>query len=98
RLDLPPFPTRRSSDLIAWCSWLILRVLSVRLLQPACLAQRIAQHVLDLGVEAAQLVVRPALGRRQDLGADAQLERLALGHGPGRSEEHTSELQSRENL
>src|SRR5690606_7064256 len=44
------------------------------------LAQRIAQHVLDLGVQAAQLVVGPALRRRDDLGIDAQRIGLLFGH------------------
>src|SRR5690606_29384902 len=49
-------------------------------LQPPGLAQRVAQHVLDLCVEAAQLIVGPALRRRQDLGVDAQRIGLLFGH------------------
>ncbi|KKD57506.1 hypothetical protein VM57_05400 [Stenotrophomonas maltophilia] len=40
--------------------------------QASCLAQGVAQYVFDLRVEAAQLVVSPALCRGQDLGIDAQ--------------------------
>src|SRR5690606_40598579 len=73
-LDLPSFPTRRSSDLFA------------------------------LG-EAGVAAVRAALvtNARQPVGVDGQTEQLVLvgferGGQLQRSEEHTSELQSRENL
>ena len=39
------------------------------------------QHVLDLPVEAAQLVVCPALQGVHDLAVDAQQEGLAIRHG-----------------
>src|SRR5690606_23892672 len=48
--------------------------------QPAGLAQRIAQHIFNLRIEAAQLVVRPPLHCRQDLGIDAQRIALLLRH------------------
>src|SRR5579884_2535494 len=41
-------------------------------LQAASLAQRLAQHVFDLRVDATQLVVGPTLHRVENLGRDAQ--------------------------
>src|SRR5690606_40323184 len=55
-------------------------VVSLGRLQPPGLAQRIAQNVFDLRVEAAQLVVGPALRRRQDVGIDAQRVGLLFGN------------------
>src|SRR5258706_3836511 len=52
------------------------------LLDPARVAQDAPQQELDLAVEAAQIVARPALQRGQNLGVDAQQERAALSHGP----------------
>src|SRR5690606_2182936 len=52
-----------------------------RFRQPARLAQRFAQDVLDLRVEAAQLVVGPALRRGEYVGVDAQRIGLLRAHG-----------------
>src|SRR5690606_1786399 len=76
--SLPPPGT--ASD----CSCLLLVVVCVRARQAPGLAQCVAQHVFDLGVEAAQLVVGPPLRRRQHVGTDAQRIGLALGHQPPR--------------
>ena len=47
--------------------------------QPTRLAQAPAQQEVDLCIQAAQIVVRPASQRRQDLRVEAQQERVALG-------------------
>ena len=44
-------------------------------------AQRLAQDELDLRVEAAQIIVRPALHRVEHGAVDPQEERLPLRHG-----------------
>ena len=49
-------------------------------LRAACLLDRFAQHELDLPVEAAQIVVRPALKGLQQSGIDAKQEWFAFGH------------------
>ena len=46
--------------------------------------QRVAQQEFDLRVEAAQLVIGPALCRSQDLGVDAQRIGFLFSHQPGR--------------
>src|SRR5690606_25277367 len=61
-----------------WCARL---VRFARLRQPAGLAQGIAQHVFDLCVEAAQLVVGPALRGGEHVGVDAQRVGLLRAHG-----------------
>ena len=48
--------------------------------QPAGPSQRIAQDELDLRVEAAQIVVRPALHRVEHGAVDPQEEGLPFGH------------------
>ena len=40
------------------------------------------QQELDLRVQAAQVVVGPALERVEDVAIDPQQERLPVGHGP----------------
>ena len=45
------------------------------------LPHRLAQQELDLPVEAAQVVLRPALDRVAEVAVDAQQERLPLRHG-----------------
>src|SRR5690606_41828961 len=86
RRPLPSFPTRRSSDLLP-----VLELAGLLVLQrPAVPGEELHQLALD---EAA---VRTD-GERADLAVehvDARRDRGTLG----RSEEHTSELQSRENL
>src|SRR5690625_6454566 len=69
---LPPFPTRRSSDLAA----------------------PLVQHFQSCSGPAQRAADREDIARA---GAAAQ-QRLAVGHHPVRSEEHTSELQSRGHL
>jgi hypothetical protein len=44
--------------------------------------ERPPQEELDLRVQAAQVVVRPALDRVQHRWVDPEQERLALGHAP----------------
>jgi len=44
------------------------------------LAHRFSQHVLDLPVDAAQLVGSPSFQVRPQLGIDAEQELFALGH------------------
>src|SRR5690606_39944390 len=82
--ELPPFPTRRSSDLD--------EVDGAR--SAGADARRL---LLDRELHAAAFVdLRRDLEARADLFALNRLERI---HGAVvRSEEHTSELQSRENL
>src|SRR5690606_18130426 len=55
----------------------------LRARQAPGLAQRVAQDVLDLRVEAAQLVVGPLLHGLQHFGADAQRVGLLRAHRPG---------------
>jgi hypothetical protein len=43
--------------------------------------QRTPQQELDLAVQAAQIVVCPALNGVENLAIDSQEERLAVGHG-----------------
>jgi hypothetical protein len=51
------------------------------LLRAACLLDRFTQDELDLPVEAAQIVVRPALERSQQGRVDTKQEGLSLSHG-----------------
>jgi hypothetical protein len=44
------------------------------------LLQRAPEQVLDLGVEAAEVVVRPALDRVQEVAVHTQEEGLPLSH------------------
>jgi hypothetical protein len=46
----------------------------------ACLLERAAQQELDLGIDAAQLVVGPALERRMERRVQPERECLALRH------------------
>ena len=48
--------------------------------QPPGLLRRAAQQELDLRVEAAQIVVRPALDGVQHRGVDPKEERFTIGH------------------
>src|SRR5690606_41258202 len=90
----PSFPTRRSSDLISG------NVLSLPLRPPAVLARAAAsldilsggRFELGLGAGAFWEGIVAMGGRRLTPGQSVQALREA------RSEEHTSELQSRENL
>src|SRR5690606_41414144 len=80
--DLHSFPTRRSSDL-------------------GCDAKTIFARAAEGNKQAAELVQRSAqvLARLiADTKAVMDCQRVVIGGSIGRSEEHTSELQSRENL
>src|SRR5690606_40146027 len=90
--DLPPFPTRRSSDL------------SGKVSGSFTLASASAQTALVL-TDAAGAQHRIELGTRAPGDVAFQVDPAKLGLPAGsyglsveRSEEHTSELQSRENL
>src|SRR5690606_40294274 len=87
-LYLHSFPTRRSSDLQR-CD-----------LRGAAPALRQVLVALEAGqrVEEGDDVVGVLLGRHAALLADALHDRVQRLPAPARSEEHTSELQSRENL
>jgi hypothetical protein len=60
-------------------SFLVLR--SSFLLQTARLSKRAAQEKFDLRVQAAQIVVRPALNGLEYLPVDPEQKRLPLSHG-----------------
>src|SRR5690606_41931724 len=87
RRDLHPFPTRRSSDLF------MIRQLAQALLHvgadPLCIADQIV--LLD----DPEVFERDSRRNRMATGGIAMAERA---DAVARSEEHTSELQSRENL
>src|SRR5690606_39493929 len=94
---LPPFPTRRSSDLAR-------RV--IRVGTSPGLDVSVVGGVLSVGGEAVGPVpetahptnVACAVGVLVALGVSPDADRLRALTEPERSEEHTSELQSRENL
>ena len=46
----------------------------------AYLPQSVAQHVLDLAIQGAQIVIRPALQRGQQSGIEPHEKRFALRH------------------
>src|SRR5439155_22518140 len=86
---LHPFPTRRSSDLTA--------ITSIALDHEAWLGHDLAA----IAMEKAGIVkpgVPLALGRLPDEAARVVVARGQVVPEPGRSEEHTSELQSRGQL
>ena len=60
---------------------LLRRILRAFFHFPSHLFQRTPQQELDLAVQAAQVVVCPALNGVEDLAVDSQEERLTLGHG-----------------
>src|SRR5690606_42010237 len=92
-----PFPTRRSSDLSSAAA-----ALDLRQAYEAALAHD-AQYAAARAAYTASLQ-NPVLARASllpQVGANAEIARLKTDRLPGvdiRSEEHTSELQSRENL
>src|SRR5690606_40462388 len=92
-LALRSFPTRRSSDL-APATAIVFFLLGLR--EPQRSSRRLlgqrkdGQHTAELGIAAEILV---GTDRAKTLGRSFETRRHA-----DRSEEHTSELQSRENL
>src|SRR5690606_41944377 len=90
---LPPFPTRRSSDLGAGA------VLGQHRDRDVVALERLLQR-MPQRTQAEHLVALPGIARQDAavLVADLLEQALADEHLDGRSEEHTSELQSRENL
>ncbi|HKP30762.1 MAG TPA: hypothetical protein VJU15_15225, partial [Gemmatimonadales bacterium] len=53
------------------------------LAQATCLQQALPEKVFDLSVQAAQLVVRPALERLMDRGIQAKEKRFPFSHRKG---------------
>src|SRR5690606_41557692 len=88
-LPLPPFPTRRSSDLLERPGRQPLRLLPLvgREHPLALLLQLAGERLLDLGGD-----------RQRGVRRAERLDRALEAERHLRSEEHTSELQSRENL
>src|SRR5690606_40157260 len=92
--DRPTFPTRRSSDLDDL--GLPHRQHGPHLRPAVSLVEIVpGGRAVEKGVVGATAEI--GLDRRLEL-AVAEREGLAFGTGDDRSEEHTSELQSRENL
>src|SRR5690606_41839406 len=89
--DLPAYPTRRSSDLTHTFS----------MVDPG-LGRRVAwfelPHVNDLPHRLHQPAKEGHIMTSTSLNGDNAPLTVMLVHGAFRSEEHTSELQSRENL
>src|SRR5690606_40743181 len=90
RRDLPPFPARRSSDL--WAAGSHQRAVA----SAAFLAEEIAPYTLTS--RAGETVVADDDGVRADTTPESLARLRGAFAATGRSEEHTSELQSRENL
>src|SRR3546814_13489760 len=65
---VPPLCT---ASVCSWFAFLLSCCGGIFLRQATGLAQRFTQHVFDLGVEAAQLVVRPALRGGEPVGVAA---------------------------
>src|SRR5690606_41193051 len=96
--NLHAFPTRRSSDLALWDSIVPaydLRPDEARMLADACREADIVQRLED-ELADAPLMVQGSQGQlvASPLVSELRQHRSVLA----RSEEHTSELQSRENL
>src|SRR5690606_41574367 len=94
--QLRSFPTRRSSDLSSTTPRESVSMLELRTLPPSA---RFAFRCRPEAVEKAEAAFALALPRAACRATTAG-DRAALWLGPDewRSEEHTSELQSRENL
>src|SRR5207247_4844246 len=86
----PPFPTRRSSDLLVEVARLGA--------QPGEIEQQLLHLVAGARVELVGPVVVDALEEPATGEGDRPRQRLAPRLPAGRSEEHTSELQSRVDL
>src|SRR5690606_41813715 len=89
----PSFPTRRSSDLLVIPS---VRRKPVRPARPWSLALALPLTLSALSTLSA--CGAPAVSSSDICGKARPLLTLVANSGPERSEEHTSELQSRENL
>src|SRR5690606_41899961 len=90
---LPSFPTRRSSDLLRETG-LVALVVAV-----APVPHQIDQHVATELHPVAERQARRLDARFGIVGVDVEDRNLEAAREPARrSEEHTSELQSRENL
>src|SRR3546814_16411105 len=73
------------ASVCSWFAFLLSCCGGVFLRQPAGLAQRVAQHVLDLRVEAAQLIVGPELPGGEHLDVAASRVGPIPAHGRFRS-------------
>src|SRR5437868_2695646 len=91
--DLPPFPTRRSSDLAQRLASELARF------PQTCMREDRLSLLESLGLDGEQAIANELRhGRRSLEEVQAGLERFRDGAGRHRSEEHTSELQSRFDL
>src|SRR5207244_12798757 len=92
------FPTRRSSDLVAAAKNIESVVQDVKAQLDFVLVDPAARDTVfgDPGLESRELVDR--LADRPDRVVAANLAQRLLAVGDGRSEEHTSELQSPDHL
>src|SRR5690606_41590857 len=89
---LRAFPTRRSSDLGDLGLGYVLRARAAE--QELVILRALPVHAQDADVAGVMVAAGVDAARYLDL----QLAQIVLQSGIGRSEEHTSELQSRENL
>src|SRR5690606_40274727 len=98
RPHLHSFPTRRSSDLVLSGTAFSYPARFRRFAPPQLLPDFSPEHPPVAAVLPGQAAMErlPALPRRMNHGQPA--EQQPTGPQPDRSEEHTSELQSRENL
>src|SRR5207302_9528098 len=96
-LHLHPFPTRRSSDLTARsCAWVTTRLSISMSFRPATFSSIARLASADFrGDESSKFSVRNRPAKPRSRSPLLHRRRNAAGL---RSEEHTSELQSRENL
>src|SRR5690606_40309023 len=88
-LHLPSFPTRRSSDLVGGHPHVVARRLQALRIDEVGQHDLAQCHVVAVGIAREDHAVLGYVDRGQLAGREAVLVR---------SEEHTSELQSRENL
>src|SRR5690606_40888044 len=88
------FPTRRSSDLY----FMTIPEATQLVLQAAALGQNGATFILNMGEPVKIDDLARDLIRLSGFEPDVDIPIVYTGMRPGRSEEHTSELQSRENL
>src|SRR5690606_41743162 len=93
----PPFPTRRSSDLETW-NVSTPQARATALLGLADLIEEHAEELADLESADAGKPRAGVIGDELEVMADNLRFFAGAARLPERSEEHTSELQSRENL